>query len=260
MLSSVDFTIITIALRFACPKNKCMTSKSAAVVSKVLIFALVAAAISACKHDPVFPDDGQLPPPSAFCDPDTVYFHNEILPMLNSGCAVSGCHDAASARDGVILTDYSKIIQTGKVKPGKPADSKLYKVLIDTDPGDRMPPPPRSPFTAEQITKVRRWIEQGAKNNRCESNNCDTLNVSFAAHIFPMMQNNCTGCHSGNQPQGGVMLNSHATIAAAAASGRLLGSVLHSPGYAPMPQGAPKLDNCKITQIKKWINNGTPNN
>lgn len=216
--------------------------------------------LASCRHDPVIPDDGQNPPPSATCDPDTVYFHNEILPLLNSGCAVSGCHNASSAQDGVVLTDYNNIIRTGKVKPGNPGDSKLYKVLIDNDPDDRMPPPPRSPFSADQITKVRRWIEQGAKNNRCESNNCDTLNVSFAVHIQPLIQNNCTGCHSGIQPQGGVRLDSYATIAAAAASGRLLGSVMHSPGYAAMPQGAPKLDNCKITQIKKWIDNGTPNN
>lgn len=239
-------------------KDQTMNSRMKLNVLASLLVLFIA--MSSCKHDPVFPNDGQDPPPSAFCDPDTVYFHNEILPLLNSGCAVSGCHNAASAEEGVVLTDYSNIIRTGKVKPGKPNDSKLYKVLIDNDPGDRMPPPPRSPFTTDQITKVRRWIEQGAKNNRCESNNCDTLNVSFTAHIQPMMQNNCTGCHSGNQPQGGVSLTFYATIAASAASGRLLGSVMHSPGYAAMPQGAPKLDNCKITQIKKWINNGTPNN
>ncbi|MBK9291730.1 MAG: hypothetical protein IPM52_08910 [Bacteroidetes bacterium] len=213
-----------------------------------------------CKHDPVLPDDGQNPPPSSVCDPDTVYFKNEILPLLNSGCAVSGCHNAASAQDGVILTDYSNIIRTGKVKAGNPGDSKLYKVLIDSDPDDRMPPPPRAPFTAEQISKIRKWIEQGAKNNSCESNNCDTLNVTFSAHIQPIMQNNCTGCHSGSQPQGGILLTDHTTISAAAATGRLLGSIMHSPGYAAMPQGAPKLDNCKITQIRKWIENGSPNN
>ncbi len=221
---------------------------------------LVPALMVSCKHDPVFPENNQNPPPSASCHPDTVYFQNEILPLLNSGCAVSGCHNASSAQDGVVLTDYSNIIRTGKVKPGKPGESKLYKVLIDNDPDDRMPPPPRGPFTADQITKVRRWIEQGAKNNSCESNNCDTTNVSFSAHIQPMMQNNCAGCHSGNQPQAGISLTSHANIADAAVSGRLLGSVMHSPGYAAMPQGSPKLDNCKITQIKKWINNGTPNN
>lgn len=212
-----------------------------------------------CKHEPVIPED-LTHPASTTCDPDTIYFHNEILPLLNSGCAVSGCHDAASAADGVILTSYSKIISTGKVKPGNPGGSKLYKVLIETDPDDRMPPPPRSPFSADQIAKVRVWIEQGAKNNMCESNMCDTLNVSFSTHVFPIMQNNCTGCHSGNQPQGGVLLSSYATIAASAASGKLLGSVMHNPGYIPMPLGAPKLDNCKITQIKKWIENGSPNN
>ena len=44
------------------------------------------------------------------CDPDTVYFQNTILPLVVSSCVTVGCHDQASHKDGVILTDYAYII------------------------------------------------------------------------------------------------------------------------------------------------------
>lgn len=219
--------------------------------------------LSACKHDPgVVPENpgGQPGDTIVLCDPDTVYFQNEVLPLLVSSCGVAGCHDAASANDGVVLVDYASVIRTGKIEPGKPDDSDLYEVLVDDDPEDRMPPVDRQALTAEQIAKIRKWISQGAKNNACESNSCDSFNISFQAHVLPVIQNSCTGCHSGGAPSGGISLTNHAQIAASASGGRLLGAVRHDPGFSPMPQSGNKLSDCQITQIKKWIENGTPNN
>ena len=216
-----------------------------------------------CKHQ-----NGEIPDPNPNdtlpvaqpCDPDTVYFVNTILPLLQSGCAMSGCHDAASAADGVVLTDYSRILSTAEVRPGDPDESKLYKVITDDEPEDRMPPPPRMAFTAEQIAQIRTWIQQGAKNNACKEDGCDSVNVSFASHIFPVIQNQCMGCHSGNNPSGGILLTNHSQIAAIATNNnRLLGAVKHLPGYSAMPPSG-KLDACNIAKINKWINDGTPNN
>lgn len=214
----------------------------------------------ACKHSP---SDVPGPGPDntltgVGCHPDTVYFVNTILPLLRSGCALSGCHDASSHKDGVIMTDYQNIIQTGKVKPGNPGDSKLFKVLIKND-DDRMPPPPMAAFNSEQIALVRKWIEQGAKNNSCTETQCDSLNVSFASHIFPILQTHCLGCHSGASPSGGIALTNYQQIAAVAANNKLLGAIKHLPGYSAMPPGG-KLDACSIAKITKWISDGTPNN
>lgn len=217
--------------------------------------------LSACKHSPTdIPNPGSdTSLTTSGCHPDTVYFVNTILPLLRSGCAMSGCHDAASHKEGVIMTDYQNIISTGKVKPGKPADSKLYEVLIKTDE-DRMPPPPRAPFTSEQIAQVRRWIEQGAKNNACTETQCDSVNVSFASHVFPIVQNQCMGCHSGANPSGGILLTNFQQIAAVATTNnKLLGTIKHLPGYSAMPPSG-KLDACSIAKIAKWISDGTPNN
>lgn len=214
-----------------------------------------------CKHNPA-----DIPGPgpdtnltNSGCHPDTVYFVNTILPLLQSSCAMSGCHDAASHKEGVILTDYHNIITTGKVKPGKPADSKLYEVLIKTN-DDRMPPPPMAPFTSEQIAKVRKWIEQGAKNNACTETQCDSVNVSFASHVFPIIQDQCMGCHSGANPSGGIALTNYQQIVAVATTNnKLLGAIKHLQGYSAMPPSG-KLDVCSIAKIAKWISDGTPNN
>lgn len=200
------------------------------------------------------PDIGQE------CDPDTVYFQNEILPLLVSSCGVAGCHDPETAEGGVILTDYTSIMQTADVRPGNPEGSDLYEMITESDPDDRMPPPPNQPLNAEQIARIERWILQGALDNSCENNQCDTLNITFGEHIFPVIQNTCLGCHSGAVQSGGILLTNHSQIAEIAASGRLLGAIKHQNGYSPMPQNGARLNQCIITQFEKWISDGTPNN
>lgn len=194
------------------------------------------------------------------CDPDTIYFQNEVLPLLISTCGVIGCHDPGTAQDGIILTDYTSIMQTADVRPGDPEGSDLFEVITDDDPEDRMPPIPRQPLNAVQIAKIEKWILQGAQNNQCETANCDTTNVTFSGQIFPLIQNSCLGCHSGASPSGGLLLTNHSQIASASISGNLMGSIRHENGYSPMPKNGAQLNECTITQFEKWIENGTPNN
>lgn len=238
------------------------------IISLIATLAVMAIVFNACQHEPdevPTPDPGDTtsnnnPPPGIPCDPDTVYFVNTILPLLQSSCGVSGCHDAGSAQDGVILTDYANILATGEITPGNPSDSELYEKITETDPDKIMPPPPRSPLTADQINLIRLWILQGAKNNHCDQTDCDTTNITFSATIFPVIQNSCLGCHSGAAPSGGIRLESHADVVAQVNSGRLLGAIRHEQGYSPMPQNGAKLSDCDITQFEKWIENGAPNN
>ena len=193
------------------------------------------------------------------CDPDTVYFENVILPLIVSSCATTDCHDVASAQGDIILVDYTSIIENGKIKPGDPNESKLYKKITDNDPNDIMPPPPNEPLSQEQIQKMRIWIEQGALNNHCDED-CDTTNVTFSDHIWPMIENNCFGCHSGGSPGGGIYLTDYANIVSAVESGKLWGTINHIQGFSPMPKNTDKLSDCKINQLRIWIEDGTPNN
>ncbi len=88
---------------------------------------------------------------------------------------------------------------------------------------------------------------------------CDTTEVSFSAFIVPLIQENCIECHSGDEPRGGVHLNSHEGVKKVADEGRLYGAVAWLGGYEAMPQGRAKLPDCDISKIKVWIDAGTPN-
>ena len=112
-----------------------------------------------CKHEvPVGNDPGGTPgngsgngngngsgnnPPVCTCSPDTVYFQQQVLPIFISNCSLSGCHDAASHQDGVVLTNYQSIMNTGEIEPGDPNDSEVYEKITENDNDDRMPPPPK---------------------------------------------------------------------------------------------------------------------
>ena len=190
------------------------------------------------------------------CSPDTVYFQNQILPLLVSNCAMSGCHDVQSHEDGVITTDYAHIMQ--KIKPFNASQSKIYKSIIETDPGDRMPQPPAPPFTTEQKNLLKKWIEQGALNNVCNESygQCDTSKVTYTAYIQPLVAGRCQGCHGLNNPGGGIKLTNYAEVKASAQSGKFYNSIAWSPGVSAMPKNGARLSTCQTSKVKAWINAG----
>lgn len=218
----------------------------------------------ACKHEipDVLPIDGGSGGgnPSGGnqpCSPDSVYFQQQVLPLIISNCAGSGCHDAASHVEGLNLTTYTGIMKL--VKPGNPGGSKLINVITTTNNGDRMPPPPMPRMPQDQINLLTKWIQQGAKNNSC-SESCDTTQFTYAAIIKPMISSQCQGCHTGAGAGGGIDLSTYAGVKAVADNGRLWGSVHKDPGFVAMPPAGTGLSSCQLTQIKKWIDAGSPNN
>jgi hypothetical protein len=86
-------------------------------------------AFYACTHKSYYPDtthhDAFMTEPT-----DTsVCFQRDVLPVFQSGCAISGCHDAASKKKGYTLYSYAIITALGLVK-GNAAGSKVYTVCI----------------------------------------------------------------------------------------------------------------------------------
>ena len=193
------------------------------------------------------------------CDPSKIYFQQQVLPILVSNCAMSGCHDDVTRKEGVVLTSYQKVMATGDINPGNAGGSKLYKVIVETDPGDRMPPPPQNPLTQQQIQIISTWIQQGAKDLVCASM-CDSSVFTYSAAILPVIQNKCQGCHSGTNAQGSIDLSSYTLVKAKVADGKLWGSINHQTGFSPMPKNGAKLTDCELSQFQKWIAAGAPNN
>lgn len=237
--------------------------------------ALISLLLPACRHElgqipfgPIDPTDTIVipppPPPDPVdtsgvpCSPDTVYFQNQILPLLVSNCAMSACHDVQSHQEGIILTNYTNIRQ--KVVPFNASQSKIYKSIIDTDPGDRMPRPPAPAFTPEQKNLVKKWIEQGALNNVCNESygQCDTMNITYTAYLQPLLASKCVGCHGVTNPGGGIKLTSYAEVKASAQSGKLYGSIAWLYGFKLMPQSGAQLSSCQISKVKAWVDSGMP--
>lgn len=225
----------------------------------ILCFGVIVAVLNACRHEILDLNSGGgggIPPPASTCSPDSVYFVNQVFPIIVSNCTMSGCHDNITHADGVDLTTYTKIMKY--VRPGNAADSKIYKVIIKTN-NDRMPPPPMPPLTATQKALIEKWINQGAKNNNCIGN-CDTTVFTYSGAVKPIMDGKCVGCHNPSNLGGNIDLSTYTAVRTSALSGKLYGSVAHQPGYSPMPKNGAKLSDCEIRQIQKWIAAGSLNN
>ena len=214
-----------------------------------------------CKHE--IPTNNMVEDPTGDtsdpCDPNKIYFEQQVLPILLSNCAKSGCHDNITREEGVVLTSYSSVMNTGEVRPGNPTGSKLYKMIITTNLDDRMPPPPAEPLSTEQKNIIYKWILQGAQNLVCQ-NMCDSNIYTYSGAVSLIIRNKCQGCHSGTSAGGGISLDSYTAIQTVALNGRLWGAVNHIPGYKPMPQNGNKLSDCELTQIRKWIDGGALQN
>lgn len=242
-----------------------------------LIFILVLIGFhQSCTHDPFMPDDMEPDPMDTTttmldtmgmdttmmgnpCDPEVIYFEKDILPILKGNCAFSGCHDAASASDGVILDNYDDVISTGEVKAFDLGDSELYEVITENDPDKVMPPTGK--LDNETINLIAQWILQGAQNLKCdEEGDCETANVSYDGFVKGVFATSCNGCHSTAAAFGGVILDNYNNVLTQVNNGKLYGSINWDQGFSRMPQGQDQLDQCSIDKIKSWIDDGAPNN
>ena len=248
------------------------------VLTGMLILFFLSALIPSCTHDPFSPiepdpidttgnpiDTTDNPgEPGEPCDPNLVYFDQQILPILKSNCAKSGCHDAITHEEDIILDSYENVMNSKEnlVRPFSLNNSELYEVITENDPDDVMPPPPNQRLTSDQIQLIAKWIQQGAQDLTCDDSQgtCNTTNVSYSGFVAPLLTTYCIGCHSGGAPSGGITLNTHGGVQTVAQNGRLVGAITWASGYQPMPLGSAKLSDCNIEKIKAWVNDGAPNN
>lgn len=200
-----------------------------------------------------------------------ICFETQILPLFQSNCAKSNCHDASTHLEGYVLNSYDNLFKkegktnSNNIRPGNAASSDLYEVLFESG-SKKMPPPGNADLTLEQKNLIARWINEGAKNTTGCTTSCDSnvASVSFKTHVQPILQNYCTGCHSGSAPAGGVNLTAYAFIQPLAAGGtnsKLYGVIAHLPGFSPMPKGSVNtIPGCEIALIRKWGAAGALNN
>lgn len=89
---------------------------------------------------------------------------------------------------------------------------------------------------------------------------CMTDTLSFAETIVPILENNCYRCHDAATNLGNVTLEGYQAVKNYADDGRLIGVIRQDPGFSPMPQDAGPLNDCFVSQIEAWIDQGALNN
>lgn len=96
------------------------------------------------------------------------------------------------------------------------------------------------------------------KKDKASAFSCSD-DVSYSNEIRPLMEMNCTvsGCHDATA-EGGYNFLSYEEVSLNA--DRILETIQHGTGVAPMPQGAEKLPDSLIQKFYCWKENGTPNN
>jgi hypothetical protein len=88
-------------------------------------------------------------------------FTRDILPVLVSRCATTGCHDAVTHREGYNYTSYSTTMTT--VSAGNPDNSRLYQAITTTSGESKMPK--GGSFSVCRIRQFEIWVNNGFLNN-----------------------------------------------------------------------------------------------
>ncbi len=239
----------------------------------LLPVAILSCALNSCTREPVH-----------LYEYDTICFQEDVLPLLQTSCGTSGCHDEQTATEGFVATNYESVVKM--ITPGDAQSSVLYKVITAINSDDMMPP--EQPLTYQQRTMIRIWIEQGAMNTRCFPEDdtttipVDTIpepvdttspppppcfedSVSFSNDVWPIINANCVGCHNASRLRGGINLEGYDNIVDVANMQQdgfslLYGVIERLPGFSAMPRSAAKLDTCSVKIIKLWIEEGAKNN
>lgn len=90
------------------------------------------------------------------------------------------------------------------------------------------------------------------------SSDCPPIEATYQMHIAEIIENHCEGCHSGNNPSGGLLLTNYDHVVAASSYSGLADRIqlpLSDPNSMP-PNGG--LSACDTEALLNWVANGTP--
>jgi len=233
----------------------------------IIILAIIIAGMYSCTHDHLAPNTttnsggggngGGGGGGGGGTPGDTVCFQTDVLPLYQTYCASTGCHDGKSngEDENFALTSYANIKKG--IVAFNPGSSKYYTVIQDGS----MPPRNSPKLSSAQLTTIAKWINQGALNTSCTTATCDTTKNTYNNGISQIFATYCNGCHGVVPGSGNVVLSDYNSAKAAGTS--LKASFLNAINYTSasslmnMPPSG-KLSSCQVKQITIWINSGCP--
>lgn len=118
----------------------------------ILLFMLSAMVLASCVWD-------EIPPPKIPDIPvdSSLSFSTNIIPIFESSCATSNCHDGSWKPNLTANVAYQELTTKGYINTSSPADSKLYQKI---DGGSM-----QQYATDQDRYLILRWIEEGAEDN-----------------------------------------------------------------------------------------------
>jgi hypothetical protein len=94
----------------------------------------------------------------------TVSFANDLQPIFNGKCNMSGCHSSgANAPDLSAGAAYAGAVSF--VNTANPANSELYIRITLPAGSEGFMPEGSAPLSDDQKAKILTWITEGAQNN-----------------------------------------------------------------------------------------------
>jgi mono/diheme cytochrome c family protein len=183
--------------------------------------------------------DGTMSPSA-----DPLCFQRDVLPILNSNCAMSGCHNSVSKASGIDVTTYAGAARI--VRAGNATGSAMIREMNAL----AMPPYPNMRVPDSLKNRLIAWINAGAANTTCApAPTCDTANVQYLRDIKPILQLNCVGCHQGTNAGGGLHLDNDDNNDLLKEA--IYKTVAHT-GKVVMPPNIAALTACDVAKIRVW--------
>ena len=89
---------------------------------------------------------------------------------------------------------------------------------------------------------------------------CDSVEVSYATDIVPLLDENCFSCHADEQYNNGLSLATYELVSNKNNTTKILQRIqLDANDVELMPPGGP-LNDCEIDIFKAWVEQGAQNN
>jgi hypothetical protein len=120
------------------------------MIAKIQKFAFITfttiTIVSSCKKD-------SKTPTTYDCSGTTPTYTNDVKPIIDNNCAVSGCHNASSKQDGKDYSTYA-LVKSG-------SSSNAFMGSMQHLSGYKAMPQGASKLTDAQLKTISCWIQNG---------------------------------------------------------------------------------------------------
>lgn len=131
------------------------------IVARTIVAALAVAVLSVSTVAAAEPGKGDK-------EPDIVSYYQHVRPIFVLHC--QGCHQPAKQGGDYVMTAVADLLKAGSkegpgIVPGQPDKSSVVSQMLPKDGKPPAMPKGRDPLSPREISIVRKWIAQGAKDD-----------------------------------------------------------------------------------------------